>query len=127
MEKFYYREGEVFVFGSNKAGRHGLGAALTAKEYYGAKQGKGSGLSGNSYAIPTKDKDLNVLPLTEIKGYVDVFYQFCLDNPDRDFYVTPIGTGLAGYSDADIAPMFVKFVTLKNVRLHPRWLVLYDN
>ena len=29
---------EIFVFGSNTEGRHGLGAALTAKQKFGAKQ-----------------------------------------------------------------------------------------
>jgi len=53
----------VFVFGSNLAGRHGRGAALYALKHYGAVYGEGIGLQGNSYAIPTKDRHLNVLTL----------------------------------------------------------------
>ena len=45
----------IFVFGSNLAGRHGKGAALHAKLHYGAIVGRGVGRQGNSYAIPTKD------------------------------------------------------------------------
>lgn len=45
----------IFVFGSNPEGRHGAGAAKTAREKFGAQYGQGEGLQGNSYAIPTKD------------------------------------------------------------------------
>ena len=36
---------EIFVFGSNEAGRHGKGAALYAKQHYGAEYGVGNGSS----------------------------------------------------------------------------------
>jgi hypothetical protein len=42
---------EIFVFGSNLAGRHGKGAALEAK-----MNGRGFGLQGASYAIPTNEE-----------------------------------------------------------------------
>lgn len=97
---------EIFVFGSNEAGRHGKGAALTAYMYYGAIKGQGYGLQGKSFGIPTKDSNLKVLPLNKIKGYVDKFIRFASQNRHMTFRVTPIGTGLAGYSHEDIAPMF---------------------
>jgi hypothetical protein len=96
----------VFVFGSNLAGRHGAGAALYARKYFGARYGQGAGLQGNSYAIPTKDKALGILSLAEIRLYVRQFISFAAHNPDMKFNVTRIGCGLAGYTDADIAPMF---------------------
>lgn len=96
----------IFVFGSNLAGRHGKGAAKHAKLYYGAKQGIGNGIQGNSYGIPTKDENLKVLSLTTIKKYVDDFIEYAKANPDKEFFVTKIGTGLAGYSNEQIAPMF---------------------
>ena len=39
-------EGHYFVFGSNEAGRHGKGAALCAKKYFGAIYGQGHGEQG---------------------------------------------------------------------------------
>ena len=45
----------IFVFGSNPEGRHGAGAAKIAREQFGAKYGVGEGLTGNAYALPTKD------------------------------------------------------------------------
>jgi hypothetical protein len=97
---------QIFVFGSNLAGRHGLGAAKTAKESFGAKYGQGEGLQGRSYAIPTKDAKLKTLPIDEIEKYVDTFLELARTRTDLSFFVTRIGCGLAGYHDEDIAPLF---------------------
>ncbi len=97
---------KIFVFGSNLAGRHGKGAALTAYRNHGAVYGEGVGLQGKSYAIPTKDENLKTLPLSRVQKYVDQFIRFAKLNPDMVFEVTRIGCGLAGYEDSDIAPMF---------------------
>lgn len=96
----------IFVFGSNLAGRHGAGSALEAKRMHGAIQFQGVGLQGNSYAIPTKDYQLNQLPLKSIRKHVDTFMTFARVNPHYTFNVVAIGCGLAGYKAADIAPMF---------------------
>lgn len=104
----------VFVFGSNLAGRHGAGAALSARLQYGAIYGQGEGLQGRSYAIPTKDgrdggslsRPSQILELRVIKKYVDNFLRFAARNPQLTFKVTAIGTGKAGFSHDDIGPMF---------------------
>ena len=67
---------EIFVFGSNLAGRHGRGAALHASKNCGAIYGQGIGLQGLSYAIPTKDENLNVLDLDVIYFHIDNFIKF---------------------------------------------------
>lgn len=97
---------EIFVFGSNLAGRHGKGAALFARQHHGAIYGKGIGLQGNSYAIPTKDERLRTLHLDAIAAYVAMFLEEALSRPDLTFKVTPIGRGLAGYKPEQIAWMF---------------------
>jgi len=97
---------DVFVFGSNLAGRHGKGAALYARQHHGAIYGQGAGLQGNSYAIPTKDRRIKTLPLDQIRPYVQEFLSFAAANPNMVFQVTPIGCGLAGYEPHQIAPMF---------------------
>ena len=96
----------IFVFGSNLAGRHGKGAALYAKQFHGAIYGQGVGRQGNSYAIPTKDEKLKVLEISEIEKYIDLFVEYTRENQDLEFIVTPIGCGLAGYSYAEIGPLF---------------------
>lgn len=97
---------QIFVFGSNLAGRHGKGAALAALKNHGAIYGQGEGLQGNSYAIPTKDAKLRTLPIPEIKAHVRKFQQFALIHSDFVFNVTAIGCGLAGYTPEQIAPLF---------------------
>lgn len=96
----------VFVFGSNLAGRHGKGAALYARQHHGAIYGHPVGPQGNSYAIPTKDERLCTLPLDIVQHHVRVFLFYASQNPTTQFQVTRIGCGLAGYTDAEIAPMF---------------------
>lgn len=46
---------QIFVFGSNPEGRHGMGAARTAMQKFGAKYGQGRGLMGQSYGLITKN------------------------------------------------------------------------
>lgn len=96
----------IFVFGSNLAGIHGTGSALRAVKNFGAVRGLGVGLSGNSYAIPTKDENLLTLPLKEIKKHVDKFIEFAKSSPNLTFNIVAIGCGLAGYEVSDIVPMF---------------------
>lgn len=96
----------IFVFGSNLAGIHGAGSAKAAFEEHGAMWGFGVGLAGNSYAIPTKDCNLKVLDITIIKQYVDQFIDLAYFTPRLTYDVVPIGCGLAGFTPAEIAPMF---------------------
>lgn len=97
---------QIFVFGSNLAGRHGKGAAKTALKW-GARFGHGEGLQGRTYAIPTKDRGLRVRSLDEISRSVKRFLNFSDTKPELIFLVTAIGCGLAGYSPNEIAPMFM--------------------
>ena len=99
-------DNEIFVFGSNEAGKHGGGAARFACDNYGAIYGQGIGLQGRSYAIPTKDEYFQTFPLDDISQYVDSFILYAQEHPEYQFIVTPIGCGLAGYKPSDIAPMF---------------------
>jgi hypothetical protein len=96
----------IFVFGSNLSGIHGAGAARSALLDHGAVWGRGVGLQGRSYAIPTKDGGIKTLPLPVIRQYVFSFLVYAAENPHLTFNVTRIGCGLAGYRDEDIAPMF---------------------
>jgi hypothetical protein len=110
---------EIFVFGSNEAGRHGKGGALHARQHHGAQYGIGVGRTGSAYAIPTKDGHLRTLPLARIRQYVEEFLAYARDNPALAFKVTAIGTGLAGYRHEDIAPMFARAPI--NCRLPDEW------
>jgi hypothetical protein len=97
---------EVFVFGSNLRGIHGAGAAKQAYREFGAIYGCGLGLTGKSYAIPTKDGSIRTLPLFQIEGYIQDFKEYAKHMDSLSFLVTKVGCGLAGYTDDLIAPLF---------------------
>lgn len=108
---------EIFVFGSNEAGRHGKGAARKAMRW-GAKRGQAAGLMGQTYGIPTKDKKVKTpLSISKIEKYVNEFIECAKQNPDLTFLVTAIGTGLSHYKYADIAPLFTEAMCIENVHL----------
>lgn len=115
---------EIFVFGSNIQGMHGGGAARMAYESFGAVWGKGLGMYGQSYAIPTMQGGVET-----IKPYVDDFLQFAKRHSELDFLVTEIGCGIAGFTPRDIAPLFFKAVEndIRNVYLPENFYMVYEN
>lgn len=108
----------IFVFGSNLAGIHGAGSARVAHDRHGAKWGEGVGLHGNSYAIPTKDRNIHrTLTLDEIAPYAKEFCEFAKKNQHLFFQMVAVGCGRAGYAPAAMAPLFVDAYELPNVQL----------
>lgn len=106
------KKNEIFVFGSNLAGQHRGGAARIARERFGAVFGKGVGLQGQSYAIPTMQGGVKT-----IAPYVEGFVKFANNHPNLKFFVTRIGCGIAGFKDEEIAPLFDAAFDLPNVVL----------
>lgn len=102
---------QVFVFGSNTQGRHSKGAALTAKNKFGAIYGQAEGPQGQSYAIITKDLTKNTHPSRtpeQIKEQIHNLYEYARENPDKEFLVaySGKGTNLNAYSNQEMADMF---------------------
>ena len=110
------RPGEIFVFGSNLEGAHGGGAALTAWRKFGAIWGQGVGLQGQSYGIPTMHGGVDA-----IHPYVDEFILFAKNHPELTVLVTRIGCGIAGFTNAQISPLFAGGHHLSNVILPEGW------
>lgn len=102
---------EVFVFGSNEQGLHYGGAARVALTHFGAIMGQGVGLQGKSYGIPTMSG------IGIMSEYIKEFCEFAKANPDKRFLVTPIGCGIAGFSESEVAPLFECCRDLENVTL----------
>lgn len=109
------RDDEVFVFGSNAEGNHAGGAAKVAGKLFGAVEGQGEGLQDKSYAIPTMSG------LKEMKAAIKRFVAFATKTPDKYFYVTKIGTGIAGHTEDEVKALFPKKLP-KNVILPPGWV-----
>ena len=108
---------EIFVFGSNLKGIHGAGAAKFAHQKLGAIWGEGVGEFGFTYAIPTKDRQIQTLPIKYIKPFIKQFIKHARINPYKIYLVTQIGCGLAGYKPKDIAPLFVDAIEIENIHL----------
>lgn len=114
------KDGEVFVFGSNLAGYHGGGAARIAADKFGAIFGQGIGMQGQSYAIPTMQGGVET-----IKPYVDDFINYAKEHTEKQFLVTEIACGIAGFTPEEIAPLFKDAVEVNNISLPERfWIVL---
>lgn len=111
---------EIFVFGSNLQGQHGGGAARQAYREFGAQWGVGVGPTGQCYAIPTMHGGPEA-----IQPYVDEFIEYAFRNPLKRFLVTRIGCGIAGFTDEEMAPMFVRALRLPNVLLPVEWIDFY--
>ena len=111
---------EIFVFGSNLQGYHGGGAARLAMNQWGAVWGQGTGLQGQTYAIPTMQGGIGT-----IRPYIDQFIKFAQNDPERTFLVTEIGCAIAGFRPADIAPLFKNAINIPNIWLPQRfWEIL---
>lgn len=114
------KPGEIFVFGSNLEGLHAGGAAKFALNF-GAEWGNGVGIQGQTYAIPTLSHpggtQEHMLPVSTIGKFVRQFIDYAKAHPENHFYVTPIGCGIAGFTPAQIAPLFKGALNLENVSL----------
>lgn len=97
---------EYMVFGSNKLGIHGSGSARAAYDYHGAVWGVGKGFTGFAYALPTKHSPKECMTLDEVAQEINDFIIDAESNLDDTFKVTRVGTNLAGFTDAQIAPLF---------------------
>jgi hypothetical protein len=111
------KQNEIFVFGSNTGGYHGAGAALLAKQKFGAIQRRGEGLMGQSYALPTlkflftnRGQKFKLIKRTheELAGSVANFIECASVNSNLTFLLTKVGCGLAGYSEGYMKSFFTK-------------------
>ena len=75
-------------------------------------RGQGVGPQGQSYAIPTMQGGVDT-----IKPYVDTFIEYAKAHPEKRFLVTRIGCGIAGFTDSEIAPLFMAAVPASNICL----------
>lgn len=109
----------VLVGGTNDLGRHGAGIVVDMVKYFGLVEGFSEGLIGQSYAFPTVHtlRPYTTYSIEELKPVVDRLYECAVNNPDRIFYISEVGCGLAGMKYQDVAHLFYKFLSLDNCTL----------
>lgn len=106
---------QVFVFGSNANGFHAGGAARQALESFGAIWGQAGGMQGQSYGIITLDDHFDKVPLEYIGKQLRVLNMQAKEMPDKEFLLTLIGCGIAGFSTEEIRSECVKIKWNDNV------------
>ena len=100
------KEEQIFVFGSNELGEHLGGSAKQALEQFGAINGWGEGLQGQSYAFPTLNRSMQKRSHTKLRLSVYRLYTCCHKNPDKEFLLTKVGCGIAGFSEEFMKKLF---------------------
>lgn len=113
---------QVFVFGSNIKGYHGGGAARVANKKFGAEWGVGEGMTGQCYALPTMEGGIDY-----IEHKVDTFIDYAESHPEKEFLVTPIACGIAGFRPSQIAPLFKRAVNIENIILPEEFVRVLEN
>lgn len=104
------KEYEIIVVGTNMAGSHGGGAARFAHERFGLVDGVGEGLSGQTYAFPTLNKDFSKREISQMIYSKAKLYHVAYENPDKTFLVTKVGCGIAGFSFEEMREVFAGLV-----------------
>ena len=134
----------IFVFGSNPEGRHGMGAAKAAM-LMGAKYGIGRGLVGNTYALITKNISKSV-PYTESNGTVynrtgklsvtkeqlttnwKEFVVCARENPNKNFIIAFQNTKatLSGVLPRELISILLELKLPDNIYIHESFKGVYN-
>lgn len=97
---------EVYVYGSNLAGRFISESQHTALRWYNANLEAHEGMSGDTYAIPLWDRELRPLPMATVAGSIERFLAFAAATPGTGFYVPRFTLGHRDIAERDIAKCF---------------------
>lgn len=100
------KSNQIFIFGSNLAGNHAGGAAYQAWKDFGAEMGVGEGLTGQCYAFPTLEKNMQKRLYAPMLLSVMNLKKCAESNPDKEFLLTKVGEGIAGYSHVYMNELF---------------------
>lgn len=97
---------EVYVYGSNLAGRFVGETQRTAMRWYRADPGTREGPCGDSYAIALRDRDLLPLSSATIARNIARFLDYARANPVTGFYVPRFTLECPEVPEHDVAKCF---------------------
>lgn len=98
---------QIIVVGTNSAGIHAGGAAAQAHRHFGALMGcAAKSIGGQSYGIVTLDFDMKRVSPLYLASQAEDLRTIAFANPDKEFLLTPIGTGIAGFDIKMIEEIF---------------------
>lgn len=98
---------QIFVCGTNVMGIHGAGAAAQAFRDFGALLGQATGcIGGQSYGIATLNNEMNQVTPEYLREQAKDLRTVARANPNKEFLLTPIGTGIAGFDIEFVEEVF---------------------
>ena len=110
---------EIIVVGTNMNGQHFGGAARQAWESFGLAWFCAEGLCGQTYALPTLDKQMRQRNDKQITTSVKKLFDCAKENPDNSFLLTKVGCGIASFDEDYIKDKFRNCP--KNIILPKDW------
>ena len=114
-------DNQIFIFGSNLNGHHGGGAAAHACNSFGAEWGIGEGLTGQCYAFPTLDENMQKVTKEALLKSRHKLYATCRTLPEKTFLLTKVGCGIAGFDEQFMKEIFISQVTPDNLVKPENW------
>ncbi len=99
---------EILVFGSNLNGNHAGGLARVCAKQFGAEEGIGEGVTGQSYAFPTLDEAMGQVSLEALQASVQRLIDFANQNRQKTILLTKVGCGIARFVEEEIKKLFLE-------------------
>ena len=93
----------IWVFASDRKGKHNKGYAKTAHTRFHAQYGCSHGESGSAYAIQTTKNNDEAVEFLDFQEEMIVFRNYALSKPSNKFYLT----SMSPFSTELVAPLIV--------------------
>lgn len=100
------KDNEIIVVGTNMYGNHAGGAAAQAHRDFGLVWGINEGLSGQTYAFPTLEREMTKRGIRALQNSRDRLYATARALPEKTFLLTKVGCGIASYDEEDMKALF---------------------
>ena len=109
---------QVYVFTSNLIGYHSGETSLIALHRFGAIWGQAEGPQGQCYAIPVDIRGEAIDNVSNyLKRHIRKFLEYAKEHQEKEFLVTKIGCGIAGFDEDFIALFFSDALQIRNICL----------
>lgn len=109
---------QVYVFTSNIIGFHSGDTSLIAIHRFGAIWGQAEGPQGQCYAIPADIRGEAIENVSMyLKRHIGKFLDYAKEHQEKEFLVTKIGCGSAGFDEDFIASFFSDALKINNICL----------